>query len=47
MELFVEFYEKAYSRDPVNVLSAIQLLQFVISEATVSHFSFLSLHKAG
>ena len=41
----MEFYEKSNAKDPINILSMIQLLQFIISESTIRFFDYMSLRK--
>ena len=45
VDLFVEFYEKSNAKDPINILSMIQLLQFIISESTIKYFDYISLRR--
>lgn len=45
MQLFMIFFEKSYASDPLNVLSLVQLLQYVIGEECMALYDYANLRK--
>lgn len=39
------FFEKAYSIDPLNVLSLVQLLQYIVGEECMALYDYANLRK--
>ena len=47
MQLFMIFFEKSYTTDPLNLLNLVQLLQYVIGEDCMPLYDYVNLRKVG
>ena len=45
MQLFMIFFEKSYTSDPANILSLVQLLQYIVSEECMALYDYANLRK--